>query len=55
MAVTVYMTAVRKLGQHVSGQLDYELLRTGAGTDRVKVIAAIKTVLTRQAPSSTAP
>ena len=42
------MTAVRKLGQHISGQLDYELLRTAAGTNCVKIIAAIKTVLTRQ-------
>ena len=48
VASTVYMTAVRKLGQHISGQLDYELLRTAAGTNRVKIIAAIKTVLTRQ-------
>ena len=48
LASTVYMTAVRKLGKHISGQLDYELLRTAAGTNRVNIIAAIKTVLTRQ-------
>jgi hypothetical protein len=50
VAVSVYMAAVRKLGDSISGKLDYELLRTGAGpADIDKVISAIKTVLTRHA------
>ena len=50
VAVSVYMAAVRKLGDSISGKLDYELLRTSAGpADIDKVISAIKTVLTRHA------
>ena len=52
VAISVYTAAVRKLGDHISGKLDYELLRTHAGTDSVKVIQAIKTVLTRQDAST---
>ena len=47
VAVAVFTTAVRKLGDNISGKLDYELLRTGAGVDALKTIRAIKTVLTR--------
>jgi hypothetical protein len=47
VAVAVFTTAVRKLGDNISGKLDYELLRTSAGVDALKTIRAIKTVLTR--------
>eukprot|EP00966_Prymnesium_polylepis_P268357 6199917-Prymnesium_polylepis.1 len=45
--IAVFTAAVRNLGEHISGKLDYELLRTNAGVDASKIILAIKTVLTR--------
>ena len=45
VAVSVFVAAVRKLGDSISGKLEYELLRTHAGpADIGKVITSIKTV-----------
>ena len=47
VTIAVFTAAVRNLGEHISGKLDYELLRTSAGVNASKTILAIKTVLTR--------
>ena len=41
VSATVFTDAQRNLGEFLSGKLDYELLKSGAGTDPVKVIKAI--------------
>ena len=47
VSAAVFKDALRNLGEFLSGKLDYELLKSSAGTDPVKVIKAIKEVLTR--------